>query len=434
MDQDCNPLSVGLDADNALTEQLERQRARADQFFAQERLRMEAIEVAILQQFSQLAAQVVQLQDGADLAADLAAVEEELQRRREALTSVDSEFTNAQYELNVVRAELEERSNELHQKQDRLARDQEALEQEKEATRQQRTRIAHQLKQRRAEIVEELDQRREQIEQLNSDASQESSNAIIDDRDAIARERDQLQQQLTELQSETRQLKDKLADAESQPTHDRSTSDEELQRRLDQALQEAQQLQQQNAELQQAMQEDLSAELATDDSYLDWEAQKKRLLNSLDGGDSPALDDTQRFELEEKIRACDKVVAAKDRQIQQLQEEQERRKAAAVPPEQTPAPESSPEIDADEMVKEELGRLEQLQSSLRETMREAEVEISLERAKLAREKVAVEEKLADMELIIEKRISELQAKNGGTIRGKTTSRWRTRLGLDNDDE
>lgn len=427
MDQDCNPLSVGLDADNALTEQLERQRARADQFFAQERLRMEAIEVAILQQFSQLAEQVVQLQDGADLAADLAAVEEELQRRREALKSVDSEFTNAQDELNAVRAELEERSNELLQKQDRLARDQEALEQEKEATHQQRTRIAHQLKQRRAEILQELDQRREQIEQLNSDASQESSNAI-------ARERDQLQQQLTELQSETRQLKDKLADAESHRTHDRTTSDEELQRRLDQALQEAQQLQQQNAELQQAMQEDLSAELATDDSYLDWEAQKKRLLNSLDGGDSPALDDTQRFELEEKIRACDKVVAAKDRQIQQIQDEQERRKAVAVPPEQTPAPESSPEIDADEMVKEELGRLEQLQSSLREKMREAEVEISLERAKLAREKVAVEEKLADMELIIEKRISELQAKNGGTIRGKSTSRWRTRLGLDNDDE
>ena len=91
-------------------------------------------------------------------------------------------------------------------------------------------------------------------------------------------------------------------------------------------------------------------------------------------------------------------------------------------------------VDEDELVKQERGKLNALQEQMREKLRAAEVDISLERAKLAREKSTLEEKLADLEGAIEKRIAQIQAENGGELPKQRRKRnWRSRLGLDSDD-
>ena len=54
-------------------------------------------------------------------------------------------------------------------------------------------------------------------------------------------------------------------------------------------------------------------------------------------------------------------------------------------------------LDTDELVRQERESLKQLQDGLREQLRKAEVDISLERAKLARERAELDEKLRGWE-------------------------------------
>jgi hypothetical protein len=85
-------------------------------------------------------------------------------------------------------------------------------------------------------------------------------------------------------------------------------------------------------------------------------------------------------------------------------------------------------LDADELVRQERESLKQLQEGLREQLRKAEVDISLERAKLARERAELDEKLRGWETE--------RACSGGTTdgpgdKGKKPAgrKWLTRLGL-----
>ncbi|MDH3718194.1 MAG: hypothetical protein OES79_08740 [Planctomycetota bacterium] len=447
MDEDHIQSSVGYDAENALAQLLEQQCVRADDFFARERQRMQEIETELLAQINQLTEQLSQLPDGSELAADLSAIEQELNSRGESLASAESEFKHAQDELNGVRAKLEERADQLAQTEERLdrtaqrlAQDEEELEKEKAATRRQRRRIASQLKERRAELLQELDQQRRQIEQLQAAGAAEGDQVLSDQRDALADERDRLQQKLDQLDSEFQQqrsevdeLRQQLAAADQHSTSDASTQQQadDLQMQLDLAMKEIHGLQEQNADLQQSV-EAVKTEASTgNESQFDWESQKRRLLEWMDSGEAATLSDDEKKSLQDKIHVTDEIVADKDRKIAGLRNELQQQRAVAPPDTIQQAQEA---VNSDEAVQEERKSLGKLQESLREKMREAEVEISLERAKLAREKSALQAKICDLETVIEKRLSELQAASAGNAQGKPASRWRTRLGLDGTDE
>ena len=87
-------------------------------------------------------------------------------------------------------------------------------------------------------------------------------------------------------------------------------------------------------------------------------------------------------------------------------------------------------VDADELVQQERQRLQQLQAEWEEKFRQNEIEASLERAKLSRERQALAKKAADLEEQIEhiRRESRLTDENGSA----SSRRWLVKLGLAGD--
>lgn len=87
-------------------------------------------------------------------------------------------------------------------------------------------------------------------------------------------------------------------------------------------------------------------------------------------------------------------------------------------------------VDTDELIRQERESLRQLQESLREQPRQAEVDISLERAKLARERAEVDEKLRQLESERPNLATGILAEAAGDKGRKQAGRkWLTRLGL-----
>ena len=91
-------------------------------------------------------------------------------------------------------------------------------------------------------------------------------------------------------------------------------------------------------------------------------------------------------------------------------------------------------VDCDELVQQERENLRRMQEEWREKLRRAEIEISVERAKIARERVELEEKLRSLEAA---RANDPppSADALGADKGKSRSRgrWLTRLGLQDDE-
>ena len=89
-------------------------------------------------------------------------------------------------------------------------------------------------------------------------------------------------------------------------------------------------------------------------------------------------------------------------------------------------------VDADELVREERERLQQLQAQWEEKFRESEIEASLERAKLSRERQELAKKTEQLEEQLEhlrRESRQVVPESSGTSR-----RWRAKLGLTEDDD
>jgi chromosome segregation ATPase len=478
MDTDQSHQPVDHAADSGLAQKLEDQCAQAEEFFASERLRMEVIEAELTEELGQLSAHLAELSEGAERAMNVAAVEEDLCQRAQAMDALQQELQQREEDLKAAQAELEAKQEELDRATRRLANDEEALEKEQAATRRQRRRIASELKARREEMLEELAQQRAELDDLKSQADDQANEAlaaVTAERDQLLGERDQLQTELEQQRAALEEARCAVSDEANEAVHSltaerdelrrqrdelqqqldalpsemadsggASAADvEELQDRLDLAMQDIRELKQRNTELEEAAAASQGSADNDGDTAFDWEAQKRRLIASLDGeDDAPPVDSEDRLTIEETIRKTDDIVAAKDRQIAQLKQAIEQRlaemttetAAAAPAPADTPNQAVQEEISRDELLQQERDRLAKLQEELREKQRAAEVEISLERAKLAREKAEIENKLADMDEVVEKRIAELQSKNEGQLPTKRRSRWRSRLGLDGSDD
>jgi hypothetical protein len=162
----------------------------------------------------------------------------------------------------------------------------------------------------------------------------------------------------------------------------------------------------------------------------DWETQKRRMLAELESDDRHDAESTdRRLKIEEIVARTDKIIAEKDREIEELQHLLSNQSnslgslalgAAAL--EQV--------LDQDAIVREERARLQQLQNECQDKLRQAEIEIAMERARLARRDAEIEEKIRNAE---QRRTSaeadaEALAPTGRPVRG----RWRTQLGLSDD--
>ena len=146
-----------------------------------------------------------------------------------------------------------------------------------------------------------------------------------------------------------------------------------------------------NADLEQRAATRIAAPAAVPDGPLDWEAQKRIFLAALEAEDP--THETRRQEhltIDGTIRITDTIIQEKDREITELKQlltEQ----SQSVGTMAVGAAALGGILDSDEIIRQQRERLSQLQTEWEEKMRQAEIDISMERAKLARERADLDE-------------------------------------------
>jgi hypothetical protein len=167
----------------------------------------------------------------------------------------------------------------------------------------------------------------------------------------------------------------------------------------------------------------------------DWEAQKQRLLASLEDEDGDAGEEArkERLSIESTIRITDEVVADKDREIAELKRLLEDQ-TSSIGDVAIGAGAVAQLFDADEAIQQERDRLAELKTQWEGKLRQAELEISVQRAKCARERAEIDEHRRELS-DLEQRLKELQEASGDdSSAARPKRRWLARLGLNRDEE
>jgi hypothetical protein len=205
---------------------------------------------------------------------------------------------------------------------------------------------------------------------------------------------------------------------------------EDLRRRFEMAVQDVRELKTKNSELTDQLAKAKSGVgAAPAGGGSDWESMKQRMLAQLesDFDDGNEEEKQAKLSLEGTIKITDQVVAEKDNEIAELKRLLESQ-SHSMGEMAVGASAIAQVLDQDELIRQERENVKQLQEELQEKLRKAEVESSLERAKLAREKAELEERMRSFE-------SERGApgSDGGTdSSGKkqpARGKWLARLGL-----
>ncbi len=242
-------------------------------------------------------------------------------------------------------------------------------------------------------------------------------------------------EQLVKLRNDCENLTRHLAAAESKlkefsETERSSGKQEDLQRRFEMAVEELREMKTAHAQLEAKLAKtrgDSSGSGRDGNTGMDWAAQKQRLLALLEADDDD--DDeavAERNSVEGTIRITDQIVAQKDREIAELNhllEEQSKSLGPVV----ANAAAMADVLGRDELIRQEREKLRQVQAEWREKIGKAEIDISMERAKIARDRADLEEKMRCYQREqASHAIEDPQADSQGKpVRG----RWLARLGL-----
>jgi hypothetical protein len=213
--------------------------------------------------------------------------------------------------------------------------------------------------------------------------------------------------------------------------------DEDSQRRYEMALDDIRQLKNRNNDLQQQLDKSRSttassARESRQPGALDWETQKKNLLAALEASPDEENEAQQgnRQKIEDMLQTTNAIVAEKDIEIQGMRQRLEELESRTANEPDTAAVDKI--LNGDTVVQEERERLKRLQEEWRDKLRQAEVEIALERAKIARQRAEMESKQHGTEDTATKPAESTDA-SGKTERSSLHGRWLARLGLTNAD-
>ena len=238
----------------------------------------------------------------------------------------------------------------------------------------------------------------------------------------LASQQAQFEQAEASLEQHIQRLEEAAEEqaAEASPQHDCPIVDDGYQRRYEMALDDLDDLKAENAKLQQQIGtiESTATDLPRQQGgVLDWEAEKQRTLAALES-DLDADPEAEPPSIEDVCPATEKDLDTQDME-QRLEE---------------PCSDASDETAADEqvieddpVVLEEREQLRQLQERLQEKLRQAEIDISLERAKLARQNAELKERIHGVGIgpTTTTDATGKDSKAGRPARG----RWLARLGL-----
>jgi chromosome segregation ATPase len=285
------------------------------------------------------------------------------------------------------------------------------------------------------ELQQKLDLAAQETEQLRTQVAKLEQN--LADRPA-AEESDPLE--LVHLRAERDALAERITELEQQVAAGGEAGggdDSELQRRLELAVDDVRDLKKRNAELESKLAAAASSGAAVIPAAgggSSWEAMKLKMLANLEGEGDDVDEERveQRQSIEDTIRATDHALAAKDREIEEIKSRLSEGTTAMAD-----AEESLRElVDADEVIAGHRARVAKLEAEMQDKLRAAELEMSVERAKIARESA----QLADLKAELESQRANHEvdsaaaaAGGGGGGAQQPKRRWLSKLGLSGDE-
>ncbi|MEX0641912.1 MAG: hypothetical protein WD468_04385 [Pirellulales bacterium] len=348
----------------------------------------------------------------AKLEADLRAAEAE----QHTLTS---ERRAAQEDLRRESAELERK----------LAEEWSSHEREQAEWTRERADFIGQLDQSRQKFelaLEDLQRLRTKVTELEQDLARRPESGKADSAELVAlrAERDALAAQVEQLERAPASRVDADADQELA----------DLRRRFELAVEDVRELKGKNAKLEALVADSKrnAGGAATGDG-MDWESQKRRLLVSLEGnGDDgdDSITQKERASIESTIEMTDAVVAEKDQAIAELKAQLiasgDGKVAAAVAEREA---DINKLLDTDSVIAEHRGRISQLEQEMEGKLRAAELELSVERARIARQRAELEE----LRIVLETQRQAQGTPERPSNPGAPKRRWLSKLGLNGEE-
>lgn len=289
-----------------------------------------------------------------------------------------------------------------------------------------------------------LESAKNELEQVRRELSQ--VHAGLPDRarevDAARARTIQIEEQLAHREAQIQALEQRL---EAQAAAPRDTDDLEgspeladMQRRYELSLEDIRDLKRQNDELvRKAAAGAARGGLRSSDGAQDWESQKRRMLAALESseGDESDSERSERLKIRDVIRQTDAALARKDEEIAELKKllDSQSSNLGTVA---VGAQAFEQLLSQDEIVNSERQRLIQLRTEWEDKLRQAEVDLAVERAKNARDRAEVEERKRQFAQEIATRAEAGgPAMPGSTPKKPARGRWLTLLGLkDPEDE
>jgi chromosome segregation ATPase len=328
-------------------------------------------------------------------------------------------------ELEEVRADAESQVKVLEVSLAQARGDQEELREQLSGSRQQseeRGREIAQLKQRLDELAAQS-------------AAGSADPALAEELDSLRAEREELLGRLDDAQQQLKQAQSakggKAGGAEV----------EDLKRRVELAMEEVRELKAEKNKLHQQLQSAQKIAAAAGGAVaggpaMDWEAQKQRLLAQLES-DFDTNDQQQakdKLTVKNAIAATEQALSEKDQEIEDLKQLLNSQ-SGNIGEMAVGAHAIAEVLDQDALIREERENLRTMQEEWREKLRKAEVDISVERATIARERSELEEKIQVLESE-RKRFEEVGGSSQSDEKGKKSNarRWLTRLGLKENEE
>ena len=365
-------------------------------------------------------------------AGELAQQREDLQER---LSTAQQQFAQRQGEWSQAQTQVNESQSRLKQ----LESQQGEVGREREQLKAERDRLSAELNQLRDESRAEKAAAREQLSTQQTQASAETNRL----RDEIK----QLEEWLTEAtaQAEAAKAAAGTASADSASSADIPQELTDLRRRLEMATTDCRDLKGKNAEL---LEQVSKARVAGPQSAatksasggppsMDWEAQKQRLLAQLesDHDETDPVQKADRLTIENAVQMTDVALAAKDREVQEIRLEVEElrglleNQSSSIGQLAVGASAFAGMLDKDELVRQERESLQKMQEAMREQLKKAEIDISMERAKIARDRAELDEKLHSLQREQAQQAASDPASGGDKAKKPTRGRWLSRLGL-----
>jgi hypothetical protein len=158
-----------------------------------------------------------------------------------------------------------------------------------------------------------------------------------------------------------------------------------------------------------------------------WEATKRRLLSQLEN-ESGDFSADERLTVEGAIRITDEVVHQRDQEIAALKE-QLARQSGQLSEASAAASTMEGVFSQDDVIQHERERLVALEHEWGEKVRQAEVELSVERANIARERATLNEKIRALEAQSDQPAAEKEPTTKAAKAKRRELRWLDRLGL-----